>query len=138
MSSATDRCSRWRYSRWRTDHESDRGFSDDRGGGAPGGELGAAIDKAFGSFEKFKEQFNAKGAGNFGSGWTWLVKDGKGAVSIVNTDDAGNPLRDGHTPLMTVDVWEHAYYIDKRNARPSYIESWWNVVDWNVAAKNFG
>ena len=107
------------------------------GGGEPTGELAAAIDKAFGSFAEFKEKFAASGAGNFGSGWTWLVKKASGDLDIVNTSNAANPLRDGLTPLLTVDVWEHAYYIDYRNARPKYLEAFWNVVNWDFVAKNF-
>jgi len=107
------------------------------GGGAPSGELGAAIDKAFSSFDAFKEQFNAKGAGNFGSGWTWLVKNSSGDLEIVNTDDAGTPLTDGQTPVLTVDVWEHAYYVDYRNARPKYLDAIWNIIDWDKAAERF-
>ena len=105
-------------------------------GGEPGGALGEAINAAFGSFGEFKEAFTKGAATNFGSGWTWLVKNAAGGVEIVNTDDADSALKAG-TPLVTIDVWEHAYYIDKRNARPSYIESWWNVVDWDVANANF-
>ncbi len=107
------------------------------GGGAPTGALGAAIDKAFGSFDAFKEQFNAKGVGNFGSGWTWLVKNASGDLEIVNTDDAETPLTDGVTPVLTVDVWEHAYYIDYRNARPKYLDAIWNIIDWDKAAERF-
>ncbi|APZ42267.1 superoxide dismutase [Acidihalobacter ferrooxydans] len=107
-------------------------------GGAPTGELAAAIDKTFGSFAEFKEKFAASGAGNFGSGWTWLVKNSSGDLEIVNTSNAANPLRDGLTPLLTVDVWEHAYYIDYRNARPKYLEAFWNVVNWDFVATNFG
>ena len=107
------------------------------GGGEPTGELAEAIDKAFGSFAEFKEKFAASGAGNFGSGWTWLVKKASGDLDIVNTSNAANPLRDGLTPLLTVDVWEHAYYIDYRNARPKYLEAFWNVVNWDFVAKNF-
>jgi len=106
------------------------------GGGEPGGALGEAIDKAFGSFDKFKEEFQKAGAGNFGSGWTWLVKDGDG-VAIVNTDDAENPLRDGKTPILTVDVWEHAYYIDYRNARPKYLEAIWKIINWDYVSGNY-
>jgi len=105
-------------------------------GGEPGGALAEAINTAFGSFGEFKEAFSKAAATNFGSGWTWLVKNGADGVEIVNTDDADSALKAG-TPLVTIDVWEHAYYIDKRNARPSYIESWWNVVDWDVANANF-
>jgi superoxide dismutase, Fe-Mn family len=107
------------------------------GGGEPTGELAEAINKAFGSFAEFKEKFAASGAGNFGSGWTWLVKKASGDLDIVNTSNAANPLRDGLTPLLTVDVWEHAYYIDYRNARPKYLEAFWNVVNWDFVAKNF-
>ncbi|MBD2858822.1 superoxide dismutase [Fe] [Spongiibacter sp. KMU-158] len=108
------------------------------GGGAPAGDLAAAIDSAFGSFEEFKTAFNAKAVGNFGSGWTWLVKNSDGSLEIVNTDDADTPIaRDGQTPLFTADVWEHAYYIDYRNARPKYLEAFWNLVNWEFAAANF-
>lgn len=112
------------------------GFSPN-GGGEPSGALADAINEAFGSFADFKQKFNASAAGNFGSGWTWLVKDGSGKLSIVNTDDAKTPLTDGLTPVLTIDVWEHAYYIDYRNARPSYLDAVWNIVDWNVAAERF-
>ena len=107
------------------------------GGGEPTGELAEAIDKAFGSFAEFKEKFAASGAGNFGSGWTWLVKKASGDLDIVNTSNAANPLRDGLTPLLTVDVWEHAYYIDYRNARPKYVEAFWGLVNWEFVATNF-
>jgi superoxide dismutase, Fe-Mn family len=106
------------------------------GGGSPTGELGAAIDKAFGSFEEFKKAFSTSAATNFGSGWTWLVKNGNGGVEIVNTSNAGNPLTDGKTPLLTIDVWEHAYYIDYRNARPKYLEEIWKLVNWDFVAAN--
>jgi Fe-Mn family superoxide dismutase len=107
------------------------------GGGEPSGALAEAINAAFGSFGEFKEAFTKAAVTNFGSGWTWLVKNTAGGVEIVNTDDADSALKSG-TPLLTIDVWEHAYYIDKRNARPAYIDSWWNVVDWDVAASHFG
>lgn len=107
------------------------------GGGEPSGELADAINKAFGSFADFKEKFSTSGATNFGSGWTWLVKNSDGSVEIVNTSNAGSPLTDGKTPLLTCDVWEHAYYIDYRNARPKYVEAFWNLVNWDFAAKNF-
>ncbi|NKI19412.1 superoxide dismutase [Fe] [Spongiibacter sp. KMU-166] len=109
------------------------------GGGAPTGDLAAAIDKAFGSLDEFKKAFNAKAVGNFGSGWTWLVKNSDGSLEIVNTDDADTPIaREGQTPLLTADVWEHAYYIDYRNARPKYLEEgFWNLVNWEFAAANF-
>ncbi len=109
------------------------------GGGEPTGALADAINAAFGSFDKFKEAFNAKAAGNFGSGWTWLVKKSDGSVDIVNTDDAKTPLTDNSlTPLLTCDVWEHAYYIDYRNARPKYLEAFWQLVNWDFANSNFG
>ncbi|MFT7404411.1 superoxide dismutase [Zhongshania sp.] len=108
------------------------------GGGAPIGELAAAIDKAFGSFEEFKTAFNGKAVGNFGSGWTWLVKNTDGSLEIVNTDDADTPIaREGQIPLFTADVWEHAYYIDYRNARPKYLEGFWKLVNWEFATANF-
>jgi Fe-Mn family superoxide dismutase len=113
------------------------GLSPD-GGGEPGGALGAAIDSAFGSFEAFREAFIKSAVGNFGSGWTWLVRNENGGVEIVNTSNAANPLRDGKTPVLTVDVWEHAYYIDYRNARPKYLEEIWKIVNWDAAAANFG
>ncbi|MCG5514616.1 MULTISPECIES: superoxide dismutase [Ectothiorhodospira] len=109
------------------------------GGGEPTGALADAIHQAFGSFAEFKEKFAASGAGNFGSGWTWLVKNPSGQVEIVNTSNAQTPLTDGSmTPLLTMDVWEHAYYIDVRNARPKYIENFFNVVNWDFVAENFG
>ena len=104
---------------------------------APEGDLAAAIDSTFGSFEAFKEQFSTSAANNFGSGWTWLVKTADGALEIVNTSNAGCPLTDGVTPLLTVDVWEHAYYIDFRNARPKYLEAFWGLVNWDFVAANF-
>jgi Fe-Mn family superoxide dismutase len=107
------------------------------GGGEPGGELLEAINKAFGSVAEFKEKFSTSAATNFGSGWTWLVKNSDGSVEIVNTSNAGCPLTDGKTPLLTCDVWEHAYYIDYRNARPKYVEAFWNLVNWDFAAQNY-
>lgn len=109
------------------------------GGGAPSGKLGDAIDKAFGSFDEFKKKFVEMGTNNFGSGWTWLVKKADGGVEIVNTSNANTPLTDAsNKSLLTCDVWEHAYYIDYRNARPKYLEAFWNVVNWDFVAKNFG
>jgi Fe-Mn family superoxide dismutase len=108
------------------------------GGGAPSGALAAAIDAAFGSFDAFKEKFSTSAATNFGSGWTWLVKGADGKLAIVNTSNAGCPITDGATPVLTCDVWEHAYYIDYRNARPKYVEAFWNLVNWDFAAANFG
>ncbi len=107
------------------------------GGGKPEGDLAKAIDDSFGSFDEFKEKFMAGCAGNFGSGWGWLVKKG-GKLEIVQTDDADTPVRAGDaTPLLTCDVWEHAYYIDYRNARPKYLEAYFELVNWDFAAKNF-
>jgi Fe-Mn family superoxide dismutase len=107
------------------------------GGGEPDGALGDAINAAFGSFADFKEKFSTSAATNFGSGWTWLVKNSDGSVEIVNTGNAGCPLTDGKTPLLTCDVWEHAYYIDYRNARPNYVAAFWNLVNWKFVAENF-
>jgi len=107
------------------------------GGGEPTGALLTAINTTFGSFETFRQKFSASAAGNFGSGWTWLVQDSNGALSIVNTANAGNPMTSGLTPLLTCDVWEHAYYIDYRNARPAYVESFWKLANWSFAAANF-
>jgi Fe-Mn family superoxide dismutase len=109
------------------------------GGGAPTGKVGDAIAKAFGSFDKFKEEFTNSAINNFGSSWTWLVKKADGSVAIVNTSNAGTPLTDASvTPLLTIDLWEHAYYIDFRNARPKYVEAFWSLVNWDFANKNFG
>lgn len=107
------------------------------GGGEPTGALATAITEAFGSFDAFKEQFSTAAAKTFGSGWAWLVKDAEGKLSITSTSNAGNPLTDGLTPLMTCDVWEHAYYVDYRNARPKYIEAFWSLINWDFVAKNF-
>jgi Fe-Mn family superoxide dismutase len=106
-------------------------------GGAPKGELAAAIDAAFGSFDAFKEAFAKAGVGRFGSGWAWLVKkDGK--VAITSTPNQDNPLMDGSgTPLLGLDVWEHAYYLKYQNKRPDYIAAWWNVVNWDAVAERF-
>ncbi len=106
------------------------------GGGEPTGELGDAINKAFGSFADFKDKFTTSAVTNFGSGWTWLVKNSAGDLEIVNTSNAGNPMTNGMTPLMTCDVWEHAYYIDYRNARPKYLETFWNLVNWDFVSGN--
>jgi len=106
------------------------------GGGEPSGAVADAINKAFGSFAEFKEKFTTSAVTNFGSGWTWLVKNSNGSVEIVNTSNAGCPMTDGKTALLTVDVWEHAYYIDYRNARPKYMEAFWSLVNWDFVAKN--
>ncbi|MBU0542204.1 MAG: superoxide dismutase [Fe] [Gammaproteobacteria bacterium] len=107
------------------------------GGGAPTGKLADAINAKFGSFDAFKEAFTKSAIGNFGSSWTWLVKKADGSVDIVNTSNAATPLTTQDKPLLTCDLWEHAYYIDYRNARPKYIETFWNLVNWEFASKNF-
>ena len=105
-------------------------------GGVPDGDLGAAIDSAFGSFDAFKEQFEAAGVGRFGSGWAWLVLDG-GELKIVSTANQDSPLTDGQTPLLGNDVWEHAYYLKYQNRRPEYLKAWWNVVNWATVAGRY-
>ena len=108
------------------------------GGGEPGGALAEAINAKFGSYAAFKEAFVKSAAGNFGSGWTWLVKKADGSVDIVNMGPAGTPLTTADKPLMTVDVWEHAYYIDYRNARPKFVETYLaKLVNWKFAESNF-
>ncbi len=107
------------------------------GGGAPSGALAAAIEAKFCSFEEFKKQFNQSAATNFGSGWTWLVKNADGSLEIFNTSNAGTPMTSGKQALLTLDVWEHAYYIDYRNLRPKYLETMWNIVNWDFVAANF-
>ena len=106
------------------------------GGGEPTGAAKEAIEKAFGSFEDFKKEFNDKAANNFGSGWTWLVKKADGTVAIANTSNAETPLTGADKPVLTVDVWEHAYYIDYRNSRPNYLEAFWNLVNWDFVNEN--
>jgi len=107
-----------------------------QGGGKPSGELASAIDQAFGSFDAFKEKFATAAAGNFGSGWTWLIKKTDGSLDILNTSNAGTPIKENGQALLTCDVWEHAYYIDYRNARPKYLEAFWNIANWDFAAEN--
>lgn len=107
-----------------------------KGGNAPTGAVAEAINKAFGSFDAFKEELTKSAIGNFGSGWTWLVKKADGSLAIVNTSNAATPPTNGDKPLLTVDVWEHAYYIDYRNARPKYLENFWALVNWEFVAKN--
>jgi Fe-Mn family superoxide dismutase len=106
------------------------------GGGSPAGEIAAAIGARWGSFDKFRDELTRSAVSNFGSGWTWLVKNAQGELEIVNTSDADNPLTQGKTPILTIDVWEHAYYIDYRNARPKYIEAWWHLLNWDFIARN--
>ncbi len=108
------------------------------GGGAPTGALAAAIDEAFGSLDVFKEKFSQTAITTFGSGWGWLVKNSNGKLELVSTSNAGNPMTNGQAPLLTCDVWEHAYYIDYRNARPKYVESFWSLVNWDFVAEQFG
>jgi Fe-Mn family superoxide dismutase len=103
----------------------------------PKGLLKVAIESKFGSFEGFKETFSKAAATLFGSGWAWLVKTDDGQLEIIQSGNAGNPLREGKTPLLTCDVWEHAYYLDKQNARPKYIDDFWNILDWKVVSERF-
>jgi len=107
------------------------------GGGEPTGTLAETITTTFGSFAKFKEEFTKCAVTTFGSGWAWLVKNADGTLALVSTSNAGCPLTSGQTPLLTCDVWEHAYYIDYRNARPAYLEAFWAVVNWDFAEANF-
>jgi Fe-Mn family superoxide dismutase len=108
------------------------------GGGAPSGALADAINKKWASFDEFKKAFQASAVGNFGSGWTWLVKKADGSVDIVNTSNAATPLTTENKALLTVDVWEHAYYVDYRNARPKFVETYLaSLANWDFAAKNF-
>jgi len=106
-------------------------------GGAPTGALGDAINSAFGSFDKFKEEFAKAAVGRFGSGWAWLIDEG-GKLSIVSTPNQDNPLMEGKRPILGVDVWEHAYYLKYQNRRPDYVAAWWNVVNWNEVSKGLG
>lgn len=107
-----------------------------KGGGAPSGALAATIDKKWGSFDAFKEAFTKSAVGNFGSSWTWLVKKADGSLDIVNTSNAATPVTTADTPLITCDLWEHAYYIDYRNRRPDYLGAFWSLVNWDFASKN--
>ena len=107
------------------------------GGGEPSGPLADAIAKAFGSFAEFKDKFSNAAVTQFGSGWAWLVKNPDGSLAIEATSNAGTPLTEGKKPLLTCDVWEHAYYIDYRNARPKYVEAFWSLVNWKFVEKNY-
>jgi superoxide dismutase, Fe-Mn family len=107
-----------------------------KAGGEPGGNLGNAIRAAFGDFAKFREQFSAAGVGRFGSGWAWLVNNG-GKLSVTSTPNQDNPLMEGQTAILGLDVWEHAYYLKYQNRRPDYIQAWWNVVNWGEVEKRF-
>ena len=106
------------------------------GGGKPGGALGEAVDSTFGSFDDLKKQVNDAGVKRFGSGWTWLVHDGTG-LAVVSTPNQDSPLMNGGTPLLGIDVWEHAYYLKYQNRRPDYLEAWWNVVNWPEVERRF-
>ncbi|HEY1011426.1 MAG TPA: superoxide dismutase [Herpetosiphonaceae bacterium] len=106
-------------------------------GGAPSGALGDAINSAFGSFDAFKEQFAKAATTRFGSGWAWLCLDPSGKLHITSTPNQDSPLMEGHTPLLGLDVWEHAYYLRYQNRRPDYISTWWTVVDWNKVAERY-
>eukprot|EP01129_Flabellula_baltica_P003913 TRINITY_DN13654_c0_g1_i1.p1 TRINITY_DN13654_c0_g1~~TRINITY_DN13654_c0_g1_i1.p1 ORF type:complete len:237 (+),score=62.98 TRINITY_DN13654_c0_g1_i1:47-712(+) len=106
------------------------------GGGEPTGEIAELINRDFGSFEDFKAEFSTIAGGHFGSGWAWLVQRDNGKLEIVDTHDAATPLKENTNALLTCDVWEHAYYIDYRNARPEYVKAWWNLVNWDFANKN--
>ena len=106
------------------------------GGGEPDGALRSAIDAAFGSFDEFKGKLKAAGVGQFGSGWAWLIHDGSG-LAVVSTPNQDNPISGGKTPLLGVDVWEHAYYLTYQNRRPDYLDAWWNVVNWAKVAEGF-
>ena len=107
------------------------------GGDKPSGELAAAIDKAFGSYDEFVAKFSDMAVNNFGSSWTWLVKNTDGTLEIVNTSNAGTPITGDQKPLLTCDLWEHAYYIDYRNVRPDYLKGFWALVNWEFVAANF-
>ncbi len=107
------------------------------GGGEPEGKLAEAINKAFGSFEDFKEKFSSASAGQFGSGWGWLCVNSNGNLEVTSTANQDSPLMDGMTPILGLDVWEHAYYLNYQNRRPDYISSFWNIVDWDQVAKNY-
>lgn len=108
-----------------------------KGGGSPDGELADAIKKTFGSFDKFKEEFSNAAGSRFGSGWAWLSVDGSGNLVVHSTPNQDSPLMDGYTPILGIDVWEHAYYLNYQNRRPDYVAAFWNVVNWDQVAKNY-
>jgi len=112
-------------------------FKPDASEGAPTGALAEAIDKGFGSFENFKKEFSDAAVSLFGAGWAWLVKDAAGDLSIMKESNAGNPLTEKLTPILTFDVWEHAYYLDYQNRRADYIAALWNIIDWDVVSKRY-
>jgi superoxide dismutase, Fe-Mn family len=107
-----------------------------KGGGAPTGKVAELINQKWGSFDKFKDEFAKAAVGNFGSGWTWLIQNKQGEVELFNTSNAQTPMTSGHNALLTLDVWEHAYYIDYRNSRPNFINAFWNLVNWDFVNKN--
>ena len=108
-------------------------------GGGPSGALAAAIDSAFGSLDAFKDEFAQAATTRFGSGWAWLIKQADGSLAVTSTPNQDSPLMDGSgTPILGLDVWEHAYYLNYQNKRPDYIAAWWNVVNWDEAARRFG
>lgn len=108
-----------------------------KGGGEPTGELAEAIRSTLGGFDSFKDQFSKAATGRFGSGWAWLSVDGKGKISVTSTPNQDSPLSEGLTPILGLDVWEHAYYLHYQNRRPDYIAAWWNVVNWKQVALNY-
>jgi len=108
-----------------------------KGGGEPSGKLGDALKKAFGDFAAFKEKLSTTAVGQFGSGWGWLCKDKSGGLSVVSTPNQDNPISNGLTAILDVDVWEHAYYLNYQNRRPDYVAAWWNVINWEEVAKRF-
>jgi len=108
-----------------------------KGGGEPSGKLADALKKAFGDFAAFKEKLSTTAVGQFGSGWGWLCKDKSGGLSVVSTPNQDNPISNGLTAILGVDVWEHAYYLNYQNRRPDYVAAWWNVINWEEVAKRF-
>lgn len=108
-----------------------------KAGGEPKGKLAEDIKSTFGSFNAFKEKFAAAGSARFGSGWAWLIKNKGGKLEIISTSNQDSPLMDENTPILGLDVWEHAYYLKYQNRRPDYINAWWNVVNWDAVAKNY-
>jgi Fe-Mn family superoxide dismutase len=107
------------------------------GGGQPSGALAAAINQTFGSFDAFKEELNKAGTGRFGSGWAWLTVDGSGALRVESTPNQDSPISEGRTPVLGVDVWEHAYYLKYQNRRPDYLAAWWNTVNWGEVGRRY-
>jgi Fe-Mn family superoxide dismutase len=107
------------------------------GGGEPSGELAQAIESTFGGFDSLKSQINDAGVKRFGSGWTWLVRDSGGAVTVVSTPNQDSPVMEGQAPVIGIDVWEHAYYLKYQNRRPDYLEAWWNVINWEAVAQRY-